>query len=201
MIRALGVLGALLLPLAALAAAPSADPNWPCQQLLVPELSAGMVWNGPPLEGLGDWHADPAVTALVQRAAPQETSTTDGEAVIAQFLKSLKGDRVHRIALAFLGLLDETNRTRSEIIERIKDLGERQRNLAKLIQRLTNELDALPAGDTPARTELQQRWTYTTMSYNDVQRTMRYACEVPTSLDARLGVYARALEAGISEGK
>lgn len=201
MMRLAAALILLLLPAAAAAAAPKSDPDWPCQQLLVPQLTAGMVWNGPPLEGLGDWHAEPAVAALVQRAAPEDVSAADGEAAIAEFLHGLKGDRRRLVGLAFVGLLDETNRTRAEVIQRIKDLAERQRNLATLISRLTAELDATPTaaqGDAaPARAELQQRWTFTTRSYNEVQRTMRYACEVPVTLDARLGDYARALEAAL----
>ena len=35
------------------------DPDWPCQQRLVPKLTAAAYWNGPPLESLGDWRADP----------------------------------------------------------------------------------------------------------------------------------------------
>jgi len=197
MTRVAAALLLLLLPAFAVAA-PKSDPDWPCQQLLVPQLTAGMVWNGPPLEGLGDWHAEPAVAALVQRAAPEDVSTADGEAAIAEFLHGLSGDRTRLIGLAFAGFLDETNRTRAEVVQRIKDLAERQRNLATLISRLTAELDATPAqGDAQAHAELQQRWTFTTRSYNEVQHTMRYACEVPVTLDARLGDYARALEAGL----
>ena len=200
MMRFSAALILMLLPAVA-AAAPKSDPDWPCQQLLVPQLTAGMVWDGPPLEGLGDWHAEPAVAALVQRAAPEDVSAADGEAAIAEFLRGLTGDRARLVGLAFAGLLDETNRTRADVIQRIKDLAERQRNLAALIARLTSELDASPAaaqGDAAqARAELQQRWTFTTRSYNEVQRTMRYACEVPITLDARLGDYARALEAAL----
>jgi len=200
MTRLAAALVMLLLPVLA-AAAPKAESDWPCQQLLVPELTAGMVWDGPSLEGLGDWHKEPSVAALVQRAAPEDVSAADGEAVIAQFLHDLSGDRTRLVSLAFAGLLDETNRTRTEVIQRIKDLAERQRNLARLISRLTAELDATPAtaqGDAAqAHAELEQRWTFTTRSYDEVQRTMRYACEVPVTLDARLGDYARALEAAL----
>jgi len=187
-------------------AAPKTDADWPCQQVLVPKLTASMMWSGPPLDGVGDWHAEPAVAALVRRIAPIEVSTEVGEAAIADFLRGLgpsgqsaRGDRARLIGLAFSGLVEETNRSRGEVIERIKDLAERQHNLARLIARLTDELDAMPAepeGDeAPARVELQQRWTFTSRTYDDVQRTMRYACEVPTELYARLGAYARALEA------
>jgi len=62
---------ACLLPLAAGAAPRNANPDWPCQQALVPEIAAATVWAGPPVDGIGDWHAEPAVAALVGRAAPR----------------------------------------------------------------------------------------------------------------------------------
>jgi len=196
----LGVL-ACLLPVAAAAAPRNADPDWPCQQALVPEIAAATVWAGPPIEGAGDWHAQPAVAALVERAGPREVSTSDGEAAIGDFTKTLGGNRNHLITLAFAGLLDETNRERSEVIERIKSLAQRQRSLADLIARLTTEVDAAPPDKgppSPERTELMQRWTFSTRAYTELQSTMRYACEIPGQLDARLGAYARALQAALS---
>ena len=74
------LLGALtcLVSFAVGAAPRNVDPNWPCQQALVPEIAAATVWSGPPVEGIGDWHADPAVAALVERAAPRSVSTASG---------------------------------------------------------------------------------------------------------------------------
>ena len=197
------LLGAIvwLSPLTAGAAERGGDRDWPCVQRLVPMLSAGTMWSGPSLDGIGDWRAEPAVAALVTRIAPRSVSTEDGEAAIAEFTRGLSGDRQRPITLAFAGLLDETNRERSEIIDRIKGLAERQRSLADLVARLTAELDATPepkGEPSPQRQELVDRWTYTSRTYNEVQRTMRYACEVPGQLDARLGAYARALEAALS---
>ena len=195
------LVGLLLLARAAGAAVPGADPDWPCQQVLVPSLSAGMVWTGPSLEQAGDWRADAEVAALVGRIAPEDVSAEEGEAAIGAFAKTLGADRERRLTAVFAGLLDETNRERSEVIARIKDLGQRQRNLAGLIDRLAAELDKLSPeaqGDAAAsRTELQQRWTFTSRTYAEVQRTMRYACEVPRSLDARLGGYAHAIETAL----
>ncbi|HXY99956.1 MAG TPA: hypothetical protein VEI03_08130 [Stellaceae bacterium] len=183
------------------AAAPGADPDWPCQQVLVPVLSADMLWRGPPIEKAGDWQADPEVAALVRRIAPRDVTVEAGEAAIGAFAATLGADKARRLTLVFAGLLDETNRDRSEVIERLKDLARRQRNLAALIDRLTTELDAAPAepgGEASAsQTELQQRWSFTSRSYAEMQRTMRYACEVPRTLDARLGAYAHVLEAAL----
>jgi anti-sigma-K factor RskA len=131
-------------------------------------------------------------------------ATAEGESAIQQFTRDLEGDRKRLITLAFAGLLDETNRQRSEVIQRIKALAERQRNLANLVARLTTELDQTPAPANPAspdaapRADLAQRLTFSSRAYNELQRTMRYACDVPGQLDARLGAYARALAAGLS---
>jgi len=201
--RALILLGTLawLLPLAAGAAPRNADPDWPCQQALVPEIAAATVWAGPSLEGIGDWRSEPSVAALVGRASPRGVAAADGEAAIEDFAKGLSGDRNRLITLAFAGLLDETNRQRAEVIGRIKQLAQRQRSLADVVARLTAEVDAAPPdkGEPSAeRAELLQRWNFSSRAYTEVQHTMRYACEVPGQLDARLGAYARALQAVLS---
>jgi len=188
-------------PFASSAAPRNVDPNWPCQQALVPEIAAATLWSGPPVAGIGDWHTEPAVAALVGRAAPRGVSAADGEAAIGDFTRSLGGGRNRLITLAFAGLLDETNRQRTEVIQRIKNLAERQRNLADIVARLTAEVDATPepkGEPSPGRAELMQRWTFSSRTYTEVQRTMRYACEIPGQLDARLGAYARALQAALS---
>jgi hypothetical protein len=194
------LVGALSLCASATAAGP--DPNWPCQQPLVTQVTAAMIWTGPPTENIGDWHADPSVSALVGRIAPRNVSTKDGEAAIQAFLKSLKGDRRKRVTLAFAGLLDETNDQRSTVIDRIKDLAERQRSLSDLVNRLSVQVGTLPPEEqrnpSPEHQELVDRWTFTTQAYTQMQQTMRYACEIPGQIDSRMGAYARALAAGLS---
>ncbi|MBV8738180.1 MAG: hypothetical protein JO007_13160 [Alphaproteobacteria bacterium] len=174
------------------------DPNWPCQQRLVPRLSAAAYWNGPSLDKIGDWHADPDVADLVRRLAPRQVSTEEGLKEIAAFAHNLSGDRQRRLALAFCGLLDESNRERADLIVKLKEIGRRQRELADLVTRLATELDAIPAnasGDAAARRiDLEQRHDFTARNFEEIQHTIRYACEAPVALDARLGTWARALQ-------
>lgn len=197
-------LGALIgvLGLCSSATAAGPDPNWPCQQPLVQNMTAAMIWSGPPVDKAGDWHADPSVSALVGHIAPRNVSAKDGEAAIQAFLKSLKGDRKKRITLAFAGLLDETNDQRSEVIDRIKDMAERQRSLSDIVNRLSLQVGTLPPEEqrtpSPEHKELVDRWTFTTQAYTQMQQTMRYACEIPGQIDSRMGAYARALAAGLS---
>ena len=103
----------------------------------------------------------------------------------------------------FHGLLDETDRERAGLIEQLKEIGRRQRELADLVARLATELNAIPS-DGPdeaaaKRTDLQQRHDFTARNFEEIQRTIRYACETPVELDARLGAWARALQKAASE--
>jgi hypothetical protein len=203
-LRLLIALAALasLLPSAAWSAYPGQDPNWPCQQRLVPSLSAAAFWSGPALDGPADWHAEPRVADLVNEIAPRKVSQDAGQAAIAAFVKDLSAEeRTKLVPLAFVGLLEETNRQRGELIERIKNFGQRQRNLADLVARVTSELDAAPAqpqgAEADQRAELEQRKSFLIREFEEAQKTIRYACETPVQLEARLGAYARALQGAL----
>jgi hypothetical protein len=181
----------------------SENPDWPCQQRLVQKLTAAAYWSGPALEGLGDWRADPAVADLVRRLAPRRVSTQEGLSEISAFARSATTDRPRRLALVFRGLLEETDRERAGLIEELKEIGRRQRDLADLVARLATELNAIPSDgrDEAAakRIDLQQRHDFTARNFEEIQRTVRYACETPVELDARLGAWARALQDAASE--
>jgi hypothetical protein len=191
------VLGALAIVLIAGAAPRSEDPDWPCQQRLVPHLTPAAYWNGP-LDIQGDWQADPEVAELVHRLAPRRITTEEGLAAITSFAKAVSEDRPHRLALAFRGLLEETDRERAGLIEQLRQMGRRQRELADLVARLAGELAAIAPDATgeaaEKRVDLRQRHDFTARNFEEIQRTIRYACETPVALDARLGVWARALQ-------
>lgn len=182
---------------------PLEDTDWPCQQRLVPKLAAAAYWNGPSLDDLGDWRANSAVADLVRRLAPRQVSKEEGLTEIAAFARTLSGDRQHRLGLAFLGLLDESNRERAGLIEELKEIGRRQRELSDLVARLATELNAIPpdaTGEAAARRiDLQQRHDFSARNFEEIQRTIRYACETPIALDARLGAWARALKSAGSQ--
>ena len=175
----------------------AADPDWPCQQQLVPRLAAAAYWNGQ-LDMQGDWQADSEIAELVHRLAPRRITTEEGLAAITNFAKTASEDRPRRLALTFRGLLEETDRERAGLIERLKQVGRRQRELADLAAGLGNELAAIAPDVTgeaaEKRLDLQQRHDFTVRNFEEIQRTIRYACDIPVELDARLGVWARALQ-------
>ncbi len=176
------------------------DADWPCQQRLMPSLGGAALWSGPPLDDVGDWHGEAAVAELVGRIAPRAVSAEAGAAAIADFADRLPpgADKSRLMTLVFAGLLEETNRERSEIIVRLKELGRRQRELADVASRAGEELRAIPmdaTGDDAARrADLEQRFVFVTQAFESTQRTMRYACETPVRLEARLGRLAQAVK-------
>jgi hypothetical protein len=179
------------------------DPDWPCQQRLVPKLTAAAYWTGPQLESLGDWHADPEVADLVRRLAPRRVTREEGVTEITGFARTASHDGPHRLALVFQGLHEETDRERAALIVRLKEIGRHQRELADLVAKLQAELSSIPAdaeGEAAARrVDLQQRHDFTMRNFEEIQRTIRYACETPVALDARLGDWARTLQRAVSE--
>jgi hypothetical protein len=191
-------LGVLAVALLAAAAPRSEDPDWPCPQRLVPRLAAAAYWSGP-LDNEGDWQADPETAALVRRLAPRRVSTEAGLAEIESFARTAAVDRPHRLALVFRGLLEATDRERIGLIGQLTQMGRRQRELAELVGRLADELRSVPPDATgegaEKRVDLQQRHDFTARNFAEIQRTIGYACEAPVALDARLGAWARALEA------
>ncbi|HYZ31873.1 MAG TPA: hypothetical protein VE684_06260, partial [Crenalkalicoccus sp.] len=194
----------LVASLAAPAAVRGEDPDWPCRQRLVPRLEASSLWPGPMPPEEGAWRTTPAVRALVARIVPRQVTEEEARQAIEAFVAPLDPSaRRTQLPLVFAGLLEETNRQRADLIERIKAFARRQRTLAEAVNRLTAELDAVPAeaaGEAAARrAELEQRQFFAAKAFQDAERTMRYACEAPVQLEARLGAYARALEAALPE--
>jgi len=191
-------LGVLAVALVAAATPRSEIPDWPCPQRLVPRLTAAAYWSGP-LDAQGDWQADPEIATLVRQLAPRRVATQAGLAEIESFAKAATVERPRRLALVFRGLLEETDRERAGLIGQLTQMGRRQRELAELVGKLADELRSVPPDATgeaaEKRVDLQQRHDFTARNFVEIQRTIRYACEAPVELDARLGAWARALQA------
>lgn len=191
--------GLALLALALGGAGPPGDPDWPCVQRLVPNLTAGTLWAGH--DAAGDWRSDPQVTAVVNAVAPRGVSAPDGTARLDRFVATVPpADRAARLPLVFAGLVDETNQQRAQVIDRLRGIARRQRALTERTSQITAELRALPAdAPAPQREEVVTRRAFLIREYEDIERTIRYACEVPVQMEAKLGALAQALQRGLAD--
>jgi hypothetical protein len=194
------LLTGLLVASAAQAAPPGTDPDWPCRQRLVPALTATTFWSGPPLPDKADWQANPKLAAEIAAVAPRDVAVDDAVASLTHFAGTLKpAARKTELPLLFLGIVEETNQQRSAIVDRIKELAKRQRGVGDTVAKITAELQAIPdtaeGDDAQKRAEIVQRRDFVIRTFQETERTMRYACDVPVELEARLGSFAKALEA------
>jgi hypothetical protein len=177
------------------------DPDWPCIQRKVPELSAAAVWEGPPIEETADrWRDDAEVVALVEQIAARRMSLEDAEAAIAAFGGGLDAaERQARLTLVFAGLFETLDQERSDVIAGIERYGRRQKTLAEQIRAERAELSELSAAATAAAdaqraAELENRLLWETRIFNERRNSLAFVCEVPTLIEQRLFVLARAIQ-------
>jgi len=194
------VAGAAAIAPPALAAIPGADPDWPCQQRLVPELTGATLWNGPALPTDAKWQSDKRIAGLVTSVASRDLPIEEGEAQLGKFVDGIKpAERKTLVPEIFVGIVGEVNRQRSDIITRIRELTRRQKSVGDVVAKVTAELEQIPedaqGDEAKRRDEIVQRREYVIRMFDETERTMRYACEAPVNLEARLGDYARLLQA------
>lgn len=166
-------------------------PDWPCVQRYIPELTAGTYWTGPSPNA--DWHTDPKIAALVAATAPRAIHQDVAVGKLQAYAESLPAaGRPEILATVFAGLVDETNRQRTEVMARLIALNRRQRDISRMVEAIT-----IPPGgtDLPTRDELLQRREFLTREFHETEQTIRYACEVPVTFEARLGAFGRVLDA------
>ncbi len=186
----------LLAPGAA-GAAGQVDPDWPCIQRLVPGISAGTVWAGPPLEGLADWRRDDAVAPLAEKLAARKTPIAEAKPAIEAFAASLGADKDEKLSMLFVGILERIDASRGAMIEAVRRYARRQRALGERIAARATEIAALRRARDPAKADdmaaLVGLHTWDVRIFEERERSLRYVCERPRMLEQRLFTLAREI--------
>ena len=198
-------LAGLLLSFLAVLAAASRDagaadpryPDWPCVQAKVPDISIAAIWDGPPIDDvINAWHDDPAIESLVARLAARRTPLEEAQKNITDFIVAAGADKSRKGVLLFAGLFDTLNRQRTEIMDGLERLQRREKDLADQIRAdvaTLRELQDKPQPDEARINDLSSKVEWSTRIFDDRRKSVRYACEVPTIIERRLGALARAI--------
>ena len=190
---ALGFLGAGDAAIAA-----GEDPDWPCIQRLVPEISAGMVWAGPPLDEAPDWRDDSAISDLAARLTDRRLPPAKTEALIEEFAHGRRADNDRQLTMLFAAVLDRINRERLSVIEGIRRFTRRQRALASRIESALAEIDTLPdkgtAEQEARRAALIEQTRWDTRIYEEREKSVTYLCETPVLLEQRVFKLGRTIQ-------
>jgi hypothetical protein len=175
--------------------------DWPCEQALVSEVSAAVVWDGPSVEGLQKrWQDVPAVGALVKEVSSPNVSEEGAKTAIASFATSLKpAEKDHMLTLAFAGVLDQLNADRAMLIDGIKRYSRDQARRAEALGDELDEMVRLEKDPSPGvgqqLAELKKRLDLEQRIFDEREKSIRYLCLRPVAVEQRLGFLARTIAA------
>ncbi len=180
------------------AQAPAPNPDWPCAQNLVPTLTAGSYWDGK-VPDHTSWRDDEKMFTLVTDIVDRDTPEADGLAKLNAYVDTVPtGQRATVLPLLFGAIVDQTNDERTLLIQRIEELGLRQRRMGDVVGKISTQVDETPASD-PSHSDLAGERDFDIRAFQQTQHTMRYACEAPVAMERRLGVFARDLQKRLHE--
>lgn len=182
----------------AVRAAQGDDPEWPCIQRKVPELSIGQIWTGGELPpATADWQKDAAVSLLVAELSARRMPLAEAEQRIREFAKGQPDQhRKQRMLMLVQGLFDHMNRERSHVISGIARYADRQREMAAQLRQEASAVDALRVKPDVNANELavrNDRLIFQTRIFQERVQSLTFVCEVPTLIEQRLYALAKAI--------
>jgi hypothetical protein len=192
---------AITAAIASLGMALAADPrfpDWPCNQVKVPEISVAAVWAGPSIDDVGNaWEDDATIKDLVARLAARRTPLDDAQKAISDLITGAEAERQKKAKLIFAGLFKTLNHERSEVMQGIERYFRKQREFSNQIRSTIlqlRELQDRPDPDQSRIDELTNRVEWDTRIFEERRKTINFACEVPVLIEQRLFALSRAIQ-------
>lgn len=172
-------------------AASSTDPDWPCIQRKVPNLSLAQVWQGPELPAsAAEWDKDSRLSALVAELAARKVPLEDARKLLNDYAASVPSDqRNEKLAQLVQGLFEKLNGERQQVISGISRYAQKQREMAADLRKTASELGRQRAAADADAAEIEkstQRLTWETRIFEERVESLTFVCEVPTIIEQRL---------------
>jgi hypothetical protein len=175
------------------------DPDWPCEQIKVPQLSLAAVWSGPALDPqqYADWRQDPQLAALVEELAQRRVPVKEAQDTIEAFAQRSGDQKQTKLLSLFAGLFSVLDKERSAVITGLDRFGARQKELAAELRNDNERLRALqadPKSEIGDVNQMMQRVTWEAEVFQDRRQALRYVCDVPGKIEQRLFALARTIQ-------
>ena len=193
-------LGAMLIAGAPANAAPPGprDPDWPCQQIKVPELSLAAVWTGPSVDPQNtDWQQDQAVADLVHEIVQRRVPLVRAQDNIQAFAQQAKDQKQQKLLELIGGIFSVLDTERTAVIAGLDRFGARQKELAAGVRDDSDklrQLQANPDADASQVNQLLQQVTWEAEVLQDRRKALSYACDVPGKIEQRLFGLAQTIQ-------
>jgi hypothetical protein len=196
-----GVLPALFAASIAVAhAAPpgARDPDWPCQQIKVPQLSLASMWSGPPADRQQiDWRQDQQVVDLAHELAQRRIPIDQAKDRISAFAQQAGEQRQPRLLALLVALFSVLDEERGAVMAGLDRFGVRQKELAAAIRDDNDKLRTLqanPSADQGDINRMVQQVTWDAEVFRDRRQALSYACDVPGKIEQRLYALSQAIQ-------
>jgi len=173
-------------------------PDWPCMQPKVPELSAAAMWSGPSIADVGNsWQDDSKVRELVEMIAARRTPLDTAQKAITDFMTGNPPEKERKAKQVFAGVFDTLGDQRREVMEGLERVSRKEMDLAEKIKSdVANlrELQDKPDADQSEVKNLASEIEWSTRVFEDRRKTIRYVCEVPSTIEQRVFALARSIQ-------
>jgi hypothetical protein len=176
-------------------------PDWPCQQLKVPEIAVASVWNGPSIDGVDAKPADPKEADLVARLAARRTPMEDAKKLISGFLVGTDAEKQQKAKSLFAALYATLNAQRDDVMSGIERFSRKQKSAAEDIRAQAQKLRDMqdkPDADQAQTEDLASQLAWQTRIFEDRRKSTSYVCDVPVQLEKRLFDLGSAIQASLN---
>lgn len=174
------------------------DPDWPCQQVKIADISVAAMWTGPSIEQeRTNWQKDPQVAAWVDELAQRRVPIEQLRSRIEEIAKQLGAERQTKLPALFAGLFEKLDDERRSVVAGLSRFGRRQKELAANLRGDEEALRAAQssgASDDAKMTELTQRLTWDVQVFEARRQALSFACDVPNAIEQRMFAVAREIQ-------
>jgi hypothetical protein len=189
-----GMVAAMLLCIGSIETARAAqgdDPEWPCIQRKVPQLSFGQIWTGKDLPAeSSDWRKNQSLIDLVPDLAARRLPLQQAQAEVERFARALPdGERELILGQLINGLFENMDHERSQIISGIARYAKGQNAMAQALRDEASAIDVLRSASDPNHILIDQRQEnliFRMRIFQERAQSLTYVCEVPTLVEQRL---------------
>ena len=186
----IGILAGLALSSPAMAFGDPNDPNWPCVQRKVVELSPAATWTGPAFDPATlTWEDDPAVRQLVGYLAQRRVPLSEAETAIREFAEKAGASKPETMTAVYAGLFETLNAERKEVINGIGRFARKQTDFAANVKQRQADLDKLrndPNTEYATLAAKTDEVLWETRVFEERQKSLTFVCEVPVIIEQRL---------------
>ncbi len=172
------------------------DLEWPCVQVLVPEIVAAVVWPQVIDESIsGTWRQNESLATMAAKLSDLDEFAESERQLIAEFVAAVpldaRTDTLNRLAD---GIVSLANRRRMQYIAGIKRYTRQQISIASQIEATLNRLAEMEAqADSEQQAEIEETLHWHQRVYDQREHAIQSLCERPVELEENLSAVLREL--------